>query len=405
MNYNPYTVKVVNLKHDIADFTSALNRLESDLSWFKAFNAQTAEENLESENQNLKAGENESKEIKTKIRSLEKKIKKSEEELKPGWKLWNLLPTTERKRAKTALEQRHKQLARLNSQLNTSNTKNNATKSKIAEIKNEIDRFNALDEDFIKSEISDLRHKIEVGQKEFSDLKDKEASINQLIEKQVAKLESIAQRIRGLNTELSKARTFEERLNSATNGYERRLIHEECEAAFGSGSPSKEIRRIMKQIESEERNQRKIENRIQDIIEREGQDIQSVVIDGSNLCYDGDEFIGLSALRQLCEEIPEDIHVEVIFDGSILKTLGLRDERVLHDLLPGTKFHLDDNPSGADEMILDAASASTAYVISGDRFADFADKPVVKEDRVLRARFINGTVQIRRMDIRFEYSK
>lgn len=404
MNYNPYTPKVKKAESDVAALTSALKGLESELSWFREFDAAGARENLQLEFSRMEAGSRESQNLNTEIDNLEKQIAELTLASKIGWERSHWPWASERRTAKKSWLKRLGQLSRQNSlRSNATDNENNARKS-IDEISVDLDKFNAFNESIITEEISSLLQQIELGKKEISELKDEKGRIDLLIANQVKNIEEIDGKLSELNSKLSEAENMEERLSRANNGYERKLIHEKCAKQFDDGSPNKVIRQLTKEIGALKRNKRKIEDRItKTVTERGSQDIRSVVIDGSNLCYDGDMFIGLSALQKLCKEIPEDINIEVVFDGSILKSLGLRDAEQLYTRMAGIKVHLDDNPSGADEMILNAALKPTSYVISGDKFGDFADKPAVRENRVLRVRFINGTVQVRRMDISFEY--
>ncbi|MGP5498095.1 hypothetical protein [Corynebacterium flavescens] len=405
MSYNPYTHKVKNLESEIAGYVLSLENLEADLVWFRGFDVRVAKELKESDDLKLKTGIDEAQDLRTKVEGSEGEIEALKNASKLGWKRSHWPLASERKRANQELKRWNTQLNELQSQLDTFESKNKETESHLTQICEELDRFDSFNEDILVGEISKLQNQINNSEKELSDFKDKEQRTDRLIERLVLRIESLDRKLENLRSSLSEAEAMESSLSRASNSYERRQIHEKCETAFDDGSPSKVIRNLEKRIKTAEKDKKKITDQIDRLIyEREGQDIQSVVIDGSNLCYDKDRFIGISALRQLCEKIPVDIKVEVVFDGSILKTLGIRDTRELYKMMPGLSIHLDDNPSGADEMILNAASNSTAYVLSGDRFGDFAEKPAVREKRVLRVQFINGTVQVPRMDISFEYA-
>ena len=97
-----------------------------------------------------------------------------------------------------------------------------------------------------------------------------------------------------------------------------------------------------------------------------------IIIDGKNLCFEGNTFIGLAALIPLTEQVAKRYDVTVVFDASIRRDLKMSDDQ-LAKALPAAKVHVVASRAKADETILDAAHESTAWVISNDRYGDYRD--------------------------------
>lgn len=192
-------------------------------------------------------------------------------------------------------------------------------------------------------------------------------------------------------------------LGAASNSYELRQIHEDCKSKFNEGSPNRVVASLQKRLESKTRDEAKLKQRIENLIQRDSRDIRSLVIDGSNLCYEGDKLIGLFAIRALHDSLSPEIQRTIVFDGSVLKRLGLPDDATLRRQLPGINVSIVKNLAGADETILDAAQDATSYVVSGDRFAEYPDKQAIKEGRILIAQVLNGRVIVPDLDINAAY--
>jgi hypothetical protein len=58
----------------------------------------------------------------------------------------------------------------------------------------------------------------------------------------------------------------------------------------------------------------------------------------------------------------------------------------------------------ADEMVLDAAAESTAYVISNDTFAEFPEKPAVREERLIKHEILSGRVFIHDLGVAEDFA-
>lgn len=81
-------------------------------------------------------------------------------------------------------------------------------------------------------------------------------------------LDRLKSELANLNAEIARANRFEEELSSASNSYERAMVHKECEAKFGTGSPKQVVNDRRGKIRSLENNIPKLERRIRDELQK-----------------------------------------------------------------------------------------------------------------------------------------
>ena len=186
-------------------------------------------------------------------------------------------------------------------------------------------------------------------------------------------------------SEMNAAERFDQSLSSAKNSYDKAMIHQECEATLGDGSPRKIINDRRGKIRHLENNIPKIERRIQDELKKLDREINHLVIDGNNICYEGNSFIGLRGLLGLLKALNNRFKITVVFDASIRALLKIDNQGVNKALGPSVNAHITPTKTAADEYLLKIAEKKKdTYILSNDRFKEYHDYEVVKSDRVLR---------------------
>jgi hypothetical protein len=215
-----------------------------------------------------------------------------------------------------------------------------------------------------------------------------------------------------LERDISEAEDLDVRLSRASSGYDRAMLHQQCERQFGDSSPRSVIRDRRAQINRTrgelaakkrhrtaiDRNLAKLDTRIEHIADLATREIRGIVIDGNNLCYQGQDFIGLAALRPLCRNLAAEYTVTVVFDASIRQRLTT-DDNSLARALPGTTVHVVASRTSADQTILHTAQDRYLWVLSNDRFAEYPDKLVVADHRLLRHEILNGRILVHDLDL------
>jgi len=279
--------------------------------------------------------------------------------------------------------------------------------SRSQQIRRTLERYYAFDRDT-------CRAALEQKEQQIAALNQRLQRLEGLICRSDAELAPLREKANELKQELSsaerdleQARNLEERLASAANAFYRLQIHQECEAAFGDGSPRNIIRDRERKISQLRPQLKKIRERIQRIEDSclLMAEMEYIVIDGNNCCYQGDDFIGLAALRALVPELlKQGFRVAVIFDSSICPILELNAAAVKKQLGDGIIFHIVPSRQSADETILALAKDDPhAFVLSNDRFTEYPESPVVQQGRLIRHEIVDGQMLVRSLGIQVRF--
>lgn len=181
----------------------------------------------------------------------------------------------------------------------------------------------------------------------------------------------------------------------------RRNIHKQCEDFFGEGRPYKVIDAVSSKKQRASRDLQKINQRISDETRKHEMEVNSIIIDGNNLCYSSDnEFISLSALRPLVHHLKTKFSVSVVFDASIRKLLRVTPQDIQNNLGRDISAYVAPSKNAADEYILKLAQGNSgSYIITNDRYSEWHDYDAVRESRVINFLIANNRVMVNDLDI------
>jgi hypothetical protein len=278
------------------------------------------------------------------------------------------------------------------------------TRSLIENLRASIHRFDSFKRQEAERHRRDIRSQIASKEKELNLLAERKTQVDLAIAPHVREMQELISRKHQAEVDLEYAEDLSHQLSSASNGYERAMVHKECEEHFDTGSPGPVIHTCRKEIERIDRDHRKVEARIKAVARKAARQIQTIIIDGSNLCYEAAEFIGLAAIVPLAHELKRVSTVLIVFDSSIRRKLRA-DDRSLRSLFgDNVKVHIVASKQMADETILDlAAKSPETFVLSNDRFSEYNEKDAVRNSRVLRHEIVAGKVLIHDLDINLEF--
>ncbi len=201
-------------------------------------------------------------------------------------------------------------------------------------------------------------------------------------------------------SDIVTAKDLDRQLSDAPNSYERAMIHEKCENKFGEGRPRKVISDRQRAIRKLENNIPKLERRIREEFQKIEREITHLLIDGNNVCYEGQDFIGLEAILALLKALDGRFKATVVFDASIRSMLKTDNQGIERALGKAVKTHVAPTRTAADEFILKLAGRDkTTFVLSNDRYAEYHDYDVVKSGRVLRFLIANGMIMANDLDV------
>lgn len=191
--------------------------------------------------------------------------------------------------------------------------------------------------------------------------------------------------ISSLEEEIRSAESIDRDLTRASNSYERALLHEKCEKQFGNGRPSSVINDRKKHIHSIERSIIKLEKRIDDEMKKSSREIDHIIIDGNNMCYERNNFIQLRAISALLKSLPKNMKKIVVFDASIRKLMKVNDQDLSNYFGENAEIYVTPTKTSADEYILKLSEKyENTYIISNDRYSDFHDYKSIKDGKVIR---------------------
>lgn len=200
------------------------------------------------------------------------------------------------------------------------------------------------------------------------------------------------------------ANDYQIRLGQEWNRFEKRMIHDECRRLYGDDHPGRVLSDNLRKEEWLQRCIKKMTKRIIIELEKIERKIDCIIIDGCNLCFDSrNNFIGIAPTIAVANELSKKYKIIVIFDHTITSRyeeeyLKSRFSPDVHDvcIAPPNK--------DADSIILNLPDTGVnAYIISNDKYIEYPDKAVQKEDRILHHDIIDNHILIEDLDINLPF--
>jgi hypothetical protein len=270
----------------------------------------------------------------------------------------------------------------------------------------QLDKHRALDPLELRAKLNALELRLEQLRPELANLQADEQRVDALLSAPLLEQRDLANRLASLEREVKLAESFDQRLSSAGNSYEKAMVHEECSKAFGGEArPGRVKQNKQRDLQALRRNLEKVEARLKQVAQLASRPISTLVIDGNNLCYEGREFIGLEPLYALAYALAGNYRVIVVFDASIRGLLRMNDRQIAYGFPREVIVHVVASKQAADQTVLESASASDAYVISNDRFRDFTDKAAVSGQRLIRHEIVAGKVLIHDLNLALPFEQ
>ena len=257
----------------------------------------------------------------------------------------------------------------------------------------------SFDWDAAEQELEAIRPEIQRVTSELREVAPAYAKVEAILEPIRREHSERTRELLGMDQRIAQAQTFNDRLSQAKSPREQAIIHRECESALGGGKPGLLVENEKKLRDSLLRNWKKVLDRTISDVRKADRSVQELIIDGSNLCYRGKDFIGLAALIPLIGALPSECKTTVLFDTGICGSLKMA-EADIQKRLPRVVVHVIQSRQQADELILDSACGKPgAFVLSNDRFVDFKEKEVVASGRVFRHDIVSDLVSVSALGI------
>lgn len=394
MNSNPFTKDIETLERNYEATKSEFCRWKTDLAWFESMDLdQAARELLHAERMNAESQTRLSI-MNQGLVDLALSVQRLEEEAGMGIdpRYWFSSQRAIAKRQLAAMQQ--KLAAEEGSAARMGAAISNAAVDSRA-VRDEIEKARTFDPLLARSAMIALQAIMDEILPQLSALRHRSEKLDEaLMEPQQRLYEEEAERAR-LQIRFELAEAFDMELGKASNGYEKRQIHSKCGSSLGDESPGAVMQEARKSLRRVDSKIEKLRARIAELVKIASRDVRNVVIDGSNLCYEGEDLVGLAPLKAIVPILAEAYTVTIIFDASIRRKLKLSDKYIVAAFPEAARVHTVATKRKADELILDVAGEDrSTFVLSNDRFDDFPEKSAVNEDRVLRHEIVGQMVRI-----------
>lgn len=272
----------------------------------------------------------------------------------------------------------------------------------VRDIQNDITVARSFDPLLAKAAVASLKTILDGIEPRLASLRQRSDDLDKVLKEPLEHLHRYESEYRRISMRIARAKEFESQLNQGE--FEKRRIHDRCFEVLGDRSPNKVRRECEGELPGIRRSIEKLEARIDSLIRFAIQDIRHIVIDGNNICYEAERFIGLSALEALVPILAQRHTVTLIFDPSIRRKLSLSGQEIEVRFPQAKQVHIVAPRRSADETILSAAGDEpTTFVLSNDRFVDHPEHSVVKDKRVLRHEIVNRTLYLHELQIKAKF--
>lgn len=401
--FNPLTSRLEAHENALDELRATQAALAADLAWYDDCNLTELTAQLTAEQEAVTTCDARIKVLKAALDDVGKRAKELQPATRMGWNPTYWI-SSERSAAKSDLAKKVEEIKLLRAKRERVSGERETATQGLSDAEAVMARYTAFDRASVVRALSEAAAEISSLSTLIDDLRPRADSLDEELDGPRAQFVAIREEVNELARDLSRAEGLLQDLNDADNSYARAMVHQECERRFGTGKPSAAISRLQKELAAKERASEKLERRLHDIARRGSLEIHALVIDGSNLCYEGDKLIGLFALREFCALLHDEYDLTVIFDASIRTRLGLPSDDRLRQQLPGVTVHVTASGTSADETILDLAEDPTTFVVSNDRFVDFPEKGAVRNRRIIRHEIVGGRVLVRDLKVDVEFS-
>ena len=404
MEFNPYADSYNKLEKIIAKLNEDKESAVQDLNWYYNTDVENLRQELQQRNFKSKLRKSQVKGIEAEITALLPRVNEIEANIKTIFNPLNWF-SSDQKILRQERSELRKSIAVKEEEKRSELNSIEASKIKAGILQSNIEKFQSFDVEKNKTYLEELENTISLRQTEFEELAEHKLKVDLALNPIIKELKHLESARRTAQNAIGTANDYDRELSNADNSYEKAMIHEKCERNLGEGSPKKAINKQEKMLRQIERDIDKAQKRASEVGLKASRIIKTVIIDGNNMCYEMETFVGINPLKEVTAELQKRFNVILVFDSAIRKMLMSHNAEIVAQFGSNMKVHIVANKQFADETILDLASNNiTSYVISNDRFGDFNEKEVVKNNRMIRHEVVNNRVLIHDLDINVGYA-
>jgi len=402
MNYNPFAENYHGAKAQLIQLKAERLKALAQEMKHREFDSEAAHRRLLIlERQSIQYAKDEVDTAKL-IDTIEANVTKLKAELKPWYNLTSVF-NGERNKTSNLISMLQKQIEahRLRLRQSASEVKNGAEeKRKIQALRAWNLGFDSL---LNESRINALELQIQTIEESFGALKKRFDTVESQVRELLSRHSELVSERSSLERDIVKARQLEEALGNASSGRERAQIHEECRDTFGEDRPASVAKKLTARLKHSRYELEKLEARILKDAAIAARDIQQVIIDGNNLCYDNSGFIGLSALLEVVDDLAATYSIIVVFDSDIRSLLDANDASIRSEFPEYVEVHIVAGREKADLTVLSLAKEDVVFVISNDNFKDYPDQKAVQSKRLIKHEITKERVFVHELEVDRSY--
>ncbi len=394
MKLNPFDEQLENAETRASELSVNLKSIIKDINWYESTELKVLVDSRDKLQNQLDIQSHDCIRLRDEITQIEASINKLSESVSSLFNPKNWFDSRQRE-LRGSVSAKKTSLKTLRNNASTAQDELHNIEHQMRTKNEEIKKYNSFDLDAKRNERIILENELSHQKEKIERISSRRQQVDAALAPIVKQIRDAEQKKSENESVIIQARRFDNELSNADNSYERAMVHQKCEDKFGTGNPKKVISQKESEIRRIDRDLEKLLKRAKNVADNASRNIKKLIIDGNNLCYQGDIFIGLSAIKSLVPILAKDYEVVLVFDASIRRAIGNGDSDI-RDILGGDiNVHIVATSVKADETVLDIAGPDkTAFIVSNDRFAEFGEKPAIRDQRVIRHEIVSGRVLI-----------
>lgn len=399
MRLNPFDEQLENAETRASELRYSLKSIRNEIDWYESTELKVLDDSRDELQSQLEIQSQDCTRLRGEVQQIEASINKLSESVNSLWNPKNWFDSQQRLlRGLVAAKKTSLETVRKNASTAQGHLQN--IEHQIRTKTEEIEKYKSFDFDAKCKDRLILENQLSQQEKEVERVAGRKQQVDAALAPIVKQIRDAEQKKSEAASAMLQAQRLDKELSNADNSYERAMVHQKCEEKFGTGSPKKVISQKESEIRRIDRDLEKLQKRAKTVADKAARNIKRLILDGNNLCYQGDMFIGLAALKSLVPILANDYEVVLVFDASIRRAIGSSDSDI-RDILGGDiQVHVVATSVKADETVLDLAGSDKAtFIVSNDRFAEFGEKPALRDQRVIRHEIVSGQVLIHDLSV------
>ncbi|MCS7017242.1 MAG: hypothetical protein NZM42_14140 [Gemmatales bacterium] len=400
---NPLTEQLSTLRRQVEELTKLDAELSAKLKEHEAIDAQALMQELHHRENYCQGLAVRCDKLRNDLQELRKLELALQAKLAPFWNVLALLDPRQR-RYRRELETHKKRYREQEQALVRLDCDWQRARLELEQVRSRWESYQNFDVGAHKQRLVEVREQLDEKKAQLNHLERRWRRVQVRLAGVLEEISHCRQELGQVLENLRIAQCWEDRLLRASTPREKAQIHEECFKQLGNPRP----RIVMRELELRrgvlERDLQKLHQRAAEIARRASRSIEKIVLDGNNLCFEGNCFIGLAALKAVVPVLAKDYELYLVFDASIRARLKTGDSKIRGEFERYAEVHVVPSRCVADETILElAGEEESTYILSNDRYADFPDKPAVRQGRIITHQIVAGKVFIPDLDISVAY--